>query len=129
METKKTRFWRTVIVTVGILPGIWFFVGFDPEAQINMVVFNQIVKVFSSFIGTTMIQDVSVIGASLFFITGLIGTGVTWAGVYELGGGWGILAVAAAWLGGVLIAKSIGIWLIIGALLSAPFLPVDKDYS
>ena len=128
METKKTRFWRTVIVTVGILPWLWLYLGIDPEAQIAYVVLDQIGKFISANFGVGG-QEISSVGFLLYTLAGFGSAMLTWFGVYQVGGAWGVLAVLAAFMGAMFINEPFGIWLIIGALVAAPLLPVDREHS
>ena len=124
----KTRFWRSVIVTVGILPGLWLYFGIDPEAQITYVILDQIGKFISSIAGPIG-QDATSAAFIIYTIYGFFSAFLTWFGVYQVGGAWGLLAVGAAFVGAIAINEPFGIWLIIGALLVAPFLPVDPQHS
>jgi fucose permease len=124
----KTKFWREVIVAVGILPGLWLYVGVDPEAQANYVLLDVIVKQISTMFKISG-ADVSS-AANLFYgAFGAVSAIATWFGVYCVGGGWGVLAVLAGFVGALFLGDPFGIWLIIGSLAVAPFLPVDPEYS
>jgi hypothetical protein len=128
MKTGKTRFWRSVIITVGILPGLWLYLGTDPQAQITYVVLDQIGKFISPIAGV-MAQDFTSVSFFIYTIYGFGAAFLTWLGVYLVGGAWGLLAVGGAFVGAIAINEPFGIWLIVGALLAAPFLPVDEDHS
>jgi hypothetical protein len=120
-----TRALRLLIVTVGFLPGLWLYIGVDPEAQISYVIIGEIAKSISSM---GPYPDMSAFGQFVYTVIGIGSAILSWIFVYEVGGFWGVLAVLAAFIGGLCVT-SFGIWLFIAALLVAPFLPVDPEHS
>lgn len=115
-------------MSVGILPGLWLYLGVDPEAKITYVVLDQICQFISSIVGTGA-QSLSDLAFLIYTIIGVVTAIFTWVGIYQIGGGWSVAAVLAAFAGGCLIGTPFGIWLILGALAVAPFLPVDREHS
>jgi hypothetical protein len=123
---KTTRILRQLIITVGFLPGLWFYLGVHPDAVITYPVIDAIARTFSQ---ASMASEVSNLALVLYSIYGFLGVLATWVGVLFVGPGWGMLAVAAAFAGGLFITSPFGIWLFIGVWIIAWFLPVDKDRS
>lgn len=128
MDDGKTRFWREIIITVGILPGLWLCLGVDPEAQIANTFFS-ILNTWISAVAPYATQSINFLGPLLYSIVGVGSSLLSWIGVYQAGGGWGILVVLGAFIGGCFINEPFGIWLILASLALAPFLPVDREHS
>jgi hypothetical protein len=128
MEHPKTKTLRFLIVTVGIIPGLWLCFGVDPEAQISNAFFS-IINNLLTIIAPIQAHILILIGDFLYALLGFISAFLTWYGVYKVGGAWGLLAVGAAFVGAVIIDTQVGIWLIIVALLATPLLPVDEEHS
>jgi len=123
----KTRIVREFIITVGFLPGLWLYIGVNPEAQVSYAV----IDVIAQFISQIVLASESTIsgwGRLFHDLAGIVSAIFSWIFTYLIGGAWGILAVLTAFAGGLFI-ESIGIWLLIAALVIAPFLPVDEEHT
>jgi hypothetical protein len=123
---KKTRILRQLIVTVGFLPGLWFYLGVHPDASITYPLIDAVAKTFSH---ASMASQVSNLALVLYSIYGFLAVLASWVGVLFIGGGLGMLAVMVAFAAGLLITTPFGIWLFIGIWIIAWFLPVDGKRS
>ena len=122
----KTRIIREIIITVGFLPGLWLYIGVNPEAQVNYA----LIDIIANFISQMVLASESTIsgwGRLFHDLTGIVAAIFSWIFAYSIGGAWVILSVLAAFAGGLFI-ESIGIWLLIAALVITPFLPVDEEH-
>lgn len=97
------------VIGLGFLSGLWIYAGVDPTAEI-LKSFSAIVPRMSGFLW--LIAAVSTIGSI--------------AGAYSMGGRLGLLAVFLAFLGGIFIGSSLGIWLLIGGVILGLFAPQSK---
>ena len=97
---------QELIVGCGFLGGLWIYVGVNPETEI--------LRAFTDLIPGT---------SSIWFWLGsiLLTVAPIWATWY-IGGVCGLVALLLAFVGGIFIA-SIGIWLLIVALIVGGFCP------
>jgi len=133
-----TRIIRQLIITAGFLPGLWFYIGVDPEAVVAYAVIDVIAEYMSQLaIGSKV--GVSTFGSLVYNFAGFIGTIFTVIFVYFTGGGWAILLLALAFAGGCTINVTIsisnitihalGIWLFITAWIIAPFIRENEEWA
>lgn len=121
-----TRVIRQLIISVGFLPGLWLYLGVDPEAEVDYAVINVIAEFISSIASVSQ-SEISLAARISYEITGYITAIFSWIFVYLVSGGWGVLATIIAFTGGLFV-NSFGIWLFAGAFVIAPFLPVKEEY-
>jgi hypothetical protein len=96
-------FVQEFVIGLGFLSGLWIYVGVDPTAEI-LKSFSALVPEMSGF----------------FWLIVFMGTIGSIAGAYYMGRWLGLLAVLLAFLGGIFIASSLGIWLLIGGVILGP---------
>ena len=109
------RFTRVYIIGVGFLSGLFIGIGVNPEAEI-IKAFLEIIEAYSP--GLAILLKV------ILILLGLYGTIQSWKSAYKRRGLLGIIAVALAFLGGLLLGLNIatGIWLLIVAILIGIFI-------
>jgi hypothetical protein len=112
-------FVQELVVGFGFLNGLWICVGVNPESEILGVFLT---------VGKTLMPQFSGLWTLEFFLIEAVSIAVP-TGVSFVTGGWvGILAVALAFIGGTLI-RSIGVYLLIIALVLGLFAPGSRSHN
>ena len=101
IKRRNERFVRGFVLVFGFLNGLWVYAGVNPESEI-LKAFTDLVPEMSSL---------------LFWLVTIILTVGTIVAAYKIGKWPGIIAILAAFLGGLFIG-SWGIWsLLIGVII------------
>ena len=102
MVTMTTKiFIQELVVGFGFLNGLWIYSGANPEAEI--------IKSFAALVP----DSYSWIFWLFLVLSPIISLFVT----YAIGGLLGIIAVVLAFVGGITIASSFGIWLLLAGII------------
>ena len=110
MTKRNEQFVLEFVILFGFLNGLWIYSGVNPEAEI--------LKAFTDLVPET---------SSIFFwLITLILTSGTIAAAYKIGRRLGLLAILAAFLGGIFIA-SWGIWCFLTGIGIGWFAPMSRD--
>lgn len=140
MEDKHVgiRILRQFIITAGFFPGLWFYIGYDPEAQIAYAFIDVIAKYISETFVVSQ-AGISFWGKTFYTLTGIISTIFTLVFAYLTGGWWGILLLVMAFIGGLTVSYDIsifgytipciGFWLFVIAWLIVPWVRVNEDVA
>ena len=110
MTKKNEQFVTEFVMIFGFLNGLWIYGGVNPESEIIRA-FTDLVPGMSSF---------------LFWLVTIILTVGTIAAAYALGKWLGLLAILAAFLGGIFI-ESWGIWSLLVGVGIGWFAPLSKN--
>lgn len=118
---------KQILVVFGLFNGMWFFLGSNPAGPVNYPVLDIVATQISNFaVQQTNPTTPGTIGILFYDVIGGIAVFGSWLWAYLVGGLKGLLVVAMAFAGGLLLG-SFGIWLFVGAFLIAPFLPVREN--
>jgi len=109
MTKRNEQFVTEFVLVFGFLNGLWVYQGVNPEAEI--------LKTF-----TNLIPEMS---SLLYWSISILLIGSAIAAVYALGRWIGLVAILAAFLGGVFI-ESWGIWSLLGGVGIGWFAPLSK---
>ena len=100
---------QEIIVCSGFLGGLWIYAGVNPETEI-LRAFTDLVPGISSV---------------LFWLVSIILTVAPIWSTWRIGGVYGLVALLLAFFGGIFI-ESIGIWLLVIALVIGGLCPTRK---
>lgn len=109
-------FVQEFVLGFGFLSGFWIHVGIDPESEV--------LKALSAIIQTLAPNSRF---SLLFWVIPIASTIFSIIFTYLLGGWIGLIAVVLAFLGGVFIESSVGVILLIVAILLGMFAPSTKE--
>ena len=109
MTKRNEQFVIEFVILFGFLNGLWVYEGVNPEAEI--------LKAF-----TDLIPEMS---SLLFWSISVLLTGGAITAVYAIGRWIGLVAILAAFLGGVFI-ESWGIWSLLVGIGIGWFAPLSK---
>jgi len=133
-----TRIIRQLIITAGFIPGLWFYIGVNPETEINYAIID-VIAAFMSEQAIGLNIDIFWFGRIVYDFTGIISTIFTLIFAYFTGGGWAILLLFMAFVGGFAInyelsigiyaISALGFWIFVIAWMVAPFIPVNEEYA
>ena len=134
----RTRIIRQLIFTVGFIPGLWYYFGVDPEAEVAYAFFDVFAAVIKETASSCNV-NVSFWGSMSYSIANFIEGIVAMVFAYIVGGGWAILLIFVSFIGGATIAISVnimgfqigavGIWLISLAWFVALFIPPNEEWA
>jgi len=96
-------FVQEFVIGLGFLSGLWIYAGVDPTAEI--------VKSLSAVVPEW---------SWLLWLLVVVGTIGSIVAAYKVGGVFGLITVLLAFLGGILISSSVGIFLLIIAVILGP---------
>lgn len=115
MSVSKS-FVQEFVLGFGFLSGLWIYIGVNPEIEI--------IKIF-----VTVIREISPnpMYSFAFWIVPVIVTLSSLAGSYFLGGWLGLISVGLAFLGGIFIGSSIGIFFLIIAVILGFIAPLTQN--
>ena len=132
----RTRIIRQLIITAGFLPGLWFYIGMNPETEIDYVIID-VIAAFMAKLAVGLI-DIYRFGKLAYYSLGSIATAFTVIVEYLTGGVWAILLLLMAFVGGFTInyelfvgvyeIHALGFWILLIAWITAPFIPTNDDY-
>jgi hypothetical protein len=105
MSERKTGeiFVQEFVIGLGFLSGLWIYAGVDPTAEIVRSL-SMIVPEWSWLLW-------------LLVVAGTVGS---IAAAYRMGGIFGLITVFLAFLGGILISSSAGVFLVVIAVILGP---------
>lgn len=105
MSTRNTGevFVQEFVIGLGFLSGLWIHAGVDPTAEI--------VKSLSAVVPEW---------SWLLWLLVVVGTIVSIVAAYRIGRVFGLITVFLAFIGGLLIGSSVGIFLLIMAVILGP---------
>jgi len=109
MTKRNESFVIEFVILFGFLNGLWIYAGVNPESEI-LKAFTDLVPAMSSF---------------LFWLITIILTVGTILAAYKIGEWVGLVAILAAFLGGVFI-ESWGIWSLLIGMGIGWFAPLSK---
>jgi len=132
-----TRIKRQLIITAGFLPGLWFYVGMNPETEIGYVIID-VIAAFMAKLAFGLHIDEYWFGKFAYYSIGNIATAYTVIFEYLTGGGWAILLLLMAFVGGFAInyelfmgiytIHALGFWIFLIAWVITPFIPINYKY-
>ena len=132
-----TRIKRQLIITAGFLPGLWFYIGMNPKTEIDYVIID-VIAAFMVKLAVGLNIDIYWFGKLAYYSIGIIATAFTAIVEYLTGGGWAILLLLMAFVGGfainyepfvgIYIIHALGFWIFLIAWIIAPFIPPNYTY-
>jgi len=110
MSKKRRILYQELIIGFGFLNGLWIHAGENPEAEI--------IKAF-----TDLIPEMSTF---LFWLISILAIIFAVAMTFKIGRWWGLAGVFLAFIGGVFIDTSVGVWALIIGLLIGLYAPLSN---
>lgn len=115
-ESIEKAFVQELVIGFGFLSGLWVYAGVNPEAEI--------IRAFSAIIETLMPN--SGLGF-VFWLIPIIALIATILSAFAISGWAGIVSIGLAFIGGVFIDSSFGVFILVIAVILGLIAPNFKD--